>query len=55
MKQLQKRYVGNRHHFNEVKFGSGLVTLLLFGLKVNMFIKEFEIIYQDFNTSFVLY
>lgn len=43
MKQLQDSYVGNRHHFNEVTFDSGLGTLSFFGLKVKMLIKEFEI------------
>lgn len=40
--------MGNRH-FNEVKFGSGLVMLSFFGLKVKMLIKEFEMICKMFK------
>lgn len=47
MKQFRNSYVGHRHHFSAVNVGSGLVTLLFFGLKVKI-VKEFEMMCKIF-------
>lgn len=39
-----KKLVGNRHYFNEAKFGLGLIMLLSFVLKLKNLIKKFEIL-----------
>lgn len=44
MKQFQNHYMGSRYHFNEVKLGSGLIMLLFFRLKIQLLLKEFEMV-----------